>query len=1133
MTGDARQHLPREPYPGLRPFLGFEAALLFGRERQVREVIDRLQQTQFVAVLGGSGSGKSSLIHAGVTPELRSFGIPGAGDLWLPLVCTPGTNVSEADRAARQHTPITRLARRFAALLRSRGSPEADAQRVVQIAEVFRQEAGFARLLDTFGDELAVPPGPDPAEARVLFVLDQFEEIFHPTNQGVEDARLLVERVLDHFFAPHPRCYVVLTMRSEHLNDCAAYLELPDAINKSSYLVRRLDEDELRQAITGPAQRFLRLVARNSEQPECLPDEVVFDPVVVDRLVADAQAIAHDPDHLPLLQHLLARLWEAALERENTDRLVPAAITKADLLRAVTAGRSGPAGGAGSPGAGDMPPPQIGDTLNVLRECVENWPQSVYDWCGPEQRAQIDAVLHHLAFKDPNTGLYSQQRMDVDNGARLLGEGKTRSDLRALFAEGFLGSVDYLFWDAEDPERVTLKVSHESFIRGWGHFRRVIDEQSRQFDEFLGVLRKSALWAAGGRLDDDLLQPGELRRLRDSGFNARWAQRECVDSWFRFVLLVRDGQQLVRLRPEVEAFVATSNQRLRDSLRRERRHRTWLGLSLLTLLLLPVAVFSVFIQGPVIDRAGMLFAAGNRANRAPLGADYPGVGEAGGTLESLLGAAELVDLARSGRSGRMAAVSQWLLQRFDWIAAVRSQDGFLQGVAAQAEPPVNGKLRLLMSSALWKSAGPEAAEGPPLPPPSVFDDRACLARDGDAGSSGRAARGRLFVAAGRDGLPQRAIFLPAAEGDEKAGIVLRSATVDPANGECHYGAIVLAIPTYLNPSLVFDAGLRYFIYSAYGDDVDIASATLHEIEWDRSESGAVRVLQSQVRSVVTSPLVVGALINAARPSRAVAVPTWRERAGRSVSVHGRHWRVISAAAQGLGPAALRDDFAPLLPSPEGSACLGLRAPWSRQSGARSEMRERQGGRHCFLITRLRVDTPAPGASGVARDEVLVAVYDRPPVLGAASAAGDEPAPVASLAPFARVRSDEADWLVGIRGEHAGWLALSRPSARGDVDRDGAQAARLIGVPWSTCALWRLGRQLLPLNSVAALAAANAAASAAAAASALSGSEPLASAPVMAPMAPMAAASAAASAPPASAQPVAAPAQPPPGVCVGE
>ena len=57
-----RGRIPLVPYPGLRPFLDGEAALLFGRDRQVRDVIERLRQTQFVAVIGGSGSGKSSLL---------------------------------------------------------------------------------------------------------------------------------------------------------------------------------------------------------------------------------------------------------------------------------------------------------------------------------------------------------------------------------------------------------------------------------------------------------------------------------------------------------------------------------------------------------------------------------------------------------------------------------------------------------------------------------------------------------------------------------------------------------------------------------------------------------------------------------------------------------------------------------------------------------------------------------------------------------------------------------------------------------------------------------------------------------------------------------------------------------------
>jgi hypothetical protein len=554
---DARTRLPHEPYPGLRPFLDFEAALLFGRERQVREVIERLRATQFVAVLGGSGSGKSSLIHAGVTPELRSFGIPGTGDVWLTMVCTPGTNVGQADAAARRHTPITRLARRFATLLKPCASEAESTQRLADIAQVFRQEAGFARLMDTYAGQLAVPPGPDPEHAHVLFVLDQFEELFHPTNQGVADGSLLVERVIDHFFSPHPHCYVVLTMRSEHLNDCAAFLELPDAINKSSYLIRRLSSDELREAIVGPAQRFLRLVARSDQTGRALPPCVHFEPAVLQRALRDAQMLTHDPDHLPLLQHLLARLWEAALQREEMGVAVPSHITEIDLVRAVHAGNS--AGNSAGIGVGNAKP--LDDQINVLRACVENWPESMYRWHAPAQQHQLDALLRRLAFKDPNTGLYSQQRISVDAAVRLLGPGQTQDDLRALLADGFLGSVDYLFWDDDDPQQVTLKVSHESFIRGWSRFRNLVDVESERFDAFVGALRKCAEWAARHDNEDFLLETGELRRLRDAEIEAQLADAEQRAAWFRFLLLDRDGARLAKLEPVLDAYLAASSRR--------------------------------------------------------------------------------------------------------------------------------------------------------------------------------------------------------------------------------------------------------------------------------------------------------------------------------------------------------------------------------------------------------------------------------------------------------------------------------------------------------------------------------------------------------------------------------------------
>ncbi len=1046
---DARERLPREPYPGLRPFLDFEAALLFGRERQVREVIDGLRQSQFVAVLGGSGSGKSSLIHAGVVPELRSYGIPGAGDLWLPMTCTPGTNVSAADSLARRHTPITRLARRFAGLLRTRGSEAQDAQREAEIAEVFRQESGFARLLDTYAAELDVPPGPDPDEARVLFVVDQFEELFHPTNQNVADVPLLVERVLDHFFNPHPRCYVVLTMRSEHLNDCAAYLELPDAINKSSYLIRRLDSDELRDAITGPAQRFLRLVARSAPPGQPLPEQVVFDEDVVQRLLRDVQAITHDPDHLPLLQHLLARLWEAALEREEMDVPVPGRITANDLVRAVIAGARG-----------DETP--LADSVNTLRACVNNWPETLYQWHDPGRRLQLDTLFSQLAFKDPNTGLYSQQRIDVDEGALLLGPDQTRADLRALVAEGFLGSVDYLFWDDDDPTRVTLKVSHESFIRGWARFRALIDTESMHFNEFLGVLRKCADWSVGGCSDDDLLQAGELRRLAGSGFAGRLAQEDKRNTWRRFLALDRDAARLVLHEQALDGFFAASQQRLADQHARDtraKRSARFLVVMTVVFALLPTALFSVLVQGPTMRRAELLFDAGNRANSASLNTSQAKVGDGSGTLQSMMRAAELIEAARTGDASVRMGLSRTLLQALGRWPLFSEQREFLDSVFLQAEPPVNGTLRQLLTGSVWR-ADPSMAGATALLAPSVLADAPCVAA-GDGGSAVDS-RGQLFVAQRRQGgdpRPLRALFAPQRPSFDRTLEVL-SASVDPATGVCTLGTVVMSSPDALDSRVVFDAGLRYVYYTARGSSNPQPSVIVQEIDWDRSDDGQLRALQRQTLATISDPAAVAAVLESVGDQRAAVLPTWRVPGSRLVRVGKLSWRLVGAQAMRVDLATDSPQVQPLRPSAPDSGCVDLARLFAPMQGFAIEHFESDS--HCFLVAR---GWPSIGDGAdptrPARDELRVAVHERPSKAVLRNAAQSPPAPVAGLVPFARVPVGEGrdpgqpSWFVGTSGPFDGWLLLK------GQDRLGQD--RFIGLPWSTCALWRQGRELQTQN----------------------------------------------------------------------
>ena len=78
------------PYPGLRPFQSEEDYLFFGREEQIADLTQRLQQHRFVAVVGSSGSGKSSLVRCGLLSQLQGGMMVGAGSNWQIAVTQPG-----------------------------------------------------------------------------------------------------------------------------------------------------------------------------------------------------------------------------------------------------------------------------------------------------------------------------------------------------------------------------------------------------------------------------------------------------------------------------------------------------------------------------------------------------------------------------------------------------------------------------------------------------------------------------------------------------------------------------------------------------------------------------------------------------------------------------------------------------------------------------------------------------------------------------------------------------------------------------------------------------------------------------------------------------------------------------------
>ena len=1075
---DSAQAWPAEPYPGLRPFLEREAALLFGRTRQIAEVIDRLRQTQFVAVLGGSGSGKSSLIHAGVTPELRSYGIHAAGDLWLPTVCTPGTNVSAEDRAAQRHTPVVRLARRFAELLRSRGSAQADAERVDAIAAVFRQDGGFARLLDVFGRELALEPGLKPEEARVLFVLDQFEEVFHPTNADVEDARVLVERTLDHFFAPHPRCYVVLTMRSEHLNDCAGFLELPDAINKSSYLVRRLDEDELEEAIVGPTEHFLRLMQLKRQRDEDsgvdvealppLPAQVQFERPVIDRLLKDVGAITHDPDHLPLLQHLLARLWQVAQARELKPLLaatpqlaavdvVPGRITWADLHGAVTAERA-PAG-------------VLGDG-NTLRASVDAWPSAAMRKFSAAEREAVDEVLRRLAFKDPKTGMYSQQRLRVQSAApRILGPGKTADDLYTLLEHRFLSSVNYLYWDRHDPDNVTLKVSHEALIRGWAHFQQLVDAEFQHYEGFVHVLRDCAKWLDNDQSPEALLRRMALEQLRDGGLQQRLAMPELRAMWLRSIKRERDGERLATVEPALDSFLKRSAlERLRDRQWTVTRRFGYAVAALVAILLYNHRFVSPYTQQ--LDR---LFAASQQVNAAELNVvqSPPDPAASHPALHALHRAA-----------GELASAREVVKQAPLWMFGVDDQARVIRGVADGLEPAVNGRLRQLLTTTVF---GVQRPLGEPLEPPERHADVTCVGE-----RSGSQEVGVLLVDSSTwPSQYRRAVFYTRPQDGPAIDMVLRAASARKGGTDCRFGEQLARLPMRLKPKVVVDSDLRFLIYGLEANTdratpVSDASATVIDLDWERDAEGRTQLRPTSARSVITySPTMDRAnlvyqeddfLVQMQRSVKAqelAAAESWPSAGGRTLQVGNQYWRLVIPGAQRLrlDVPQIADTLAAEALPPSGG-----RLPLRSDVAACNDLAKRQpdtwkGAQvlgveaECVLVFKVpdglkeaeasaasAASAPQPasqaGSAPLPRQTALVAVFSLPEE--GVDGGNKTLPPIASFSPFGRVRVDstEGAWQLVRGGSCDGWL-LSRERDEG----------RYLAAPWSTQALRALGEQI--------------------------------------------------------------------------
>lgn len=255
----------RPPYPGINAFEKEDAAIFFGRDEETHEIIEKLEsrrlQTRgsFLLVLGSSGSGKSSLIRAGVVPALER---ERASWIIVPII-------------RPQAEPLTALAK---ALAEANGEPESWRQWKQRLTEEPRS------ALKEFADELRV--GRQRA-ATLLLCIDQFEEIISvrstETHAFLGALAVLTDQEVNLPFL------VVATSRSDALDELLATPEIA-AIGPMTYPLRPMPLDRVRRIIIGPAA----VASINLEEG------------LVERILRDVPS----SDVLPLLAFTLRELYD-------------------------------------------------------------------------------------------------------------------------------------------------------------------------------------------------------------------------------------------------------------------------------------------------------------------------------------------------------------------------------------------------------------------------------------------------------------------------------------------------------------------------------------------------------------------------------------------------------------------------------------------------------------------------------------------------------------------------------------------------------------------------------------------------------------------------------------------------------
>jgi formylglycine-generating enzyme required for sulfatase activity len=462
---------PARPYPGLKPFDEDDAAIFFGRRREIEKVQDALNLRRddkapgFLVVLGASGCGKSSLVRAGVLPRLRGKGAnkgrEAKADWVIPAPFMGGDGLDG-------------LAKSLAVAFNKAGAPNAftalrDRLGLTKAPEGDIGHAG--RALSDMANELLVARHLD--RAHVLLVVDQLEEVFSPVEES--DASALLGLLLAATHQPASPVVVLATLRSDFLN---AFQLFPGASERyQGITLDPMPRERFGEVIEGPAERF----------------GLALQPGLTERLVADTTY----SDALPLLAYTLERLYEQPLEQLRTQGSSLRTLTL-DAYEAL------------------FPPVVVQDTEGK---------QTEYRGVAAAIKHVADQILDKTGYRDLPQD--SPRRRDLRRAFYRLAEvGEAGQFTRRVASRtgmpescrevlGHFVAKRLLVSSAQDGEH-TLSVAHEALFRVWDTLREWLIQDRQALRLRAQIVQAAKAWDQGGRVD--------------TGAAPRWPEERIVDA---------------------------------------------------------------------------------------------------------------------------------------------------------------------------------------------------------------------------------------------------------------------------------------------------------------------------------------------------------------------------------------------------------------------------------------------------------------------------------------------------------------------------------------------------------------------------------------------------------------------------